>query len=195
MKNKLMLVAFTMGKFEKIMKFSNVKTIPLFLCIGILSGCANSYGATAIKKPATKIAAESKFYITQPKDGVYGNTNYVGSGKMTSSAISAELSKKGVEVVVADSVETIEGAKIRAVNVDATYLFYTKILHWEDRATEWSGLSDKITMNYVIYEAITGKKVASTTASATSGWATLGGDHPLDLVPKTVQDFLNAVFQ
>ena len=114
---------------------------------------------------------------------------------MTSSAISAELSKKGSEVVVADSVETIDVAKDKAVSVDADYLFYTKILHWEDRATEWNGRSDKITMSYVIYDVSTGQKVASTTASAASGIATLGGDHPQDLVPKTVQDFLTAVMQ
>lgn len=177
------------------MKLSIVKAALLVLCIGLLASCANSYDATAIKKPTTKIVAESKFYITQPKDGVYGNTNYAGSGQLTSSAISAELSKKRAEVVVADSIETIEVAKRKAVSVEADYLFYSKILHWEDRATEWSGLSDKITMSYAIYEAITGQKVASTMASATSGLATLGGDHPQDLVPKTVQDFLNAVMQ
>lgn len=177
------------------MKSSMVRTTLFILCIGILAGCANSYKADAVKTPAAKIAADSKFYVTQPKDGVYGTTNYAGSGNMASSAISAELSKKGSEVVVADSVETLDIAKEKASSVGADFLFYTKILHWEDRATEWSLLSDKITMNYVIYNAGTGQKVASTTASATSGIATLGGDHPQDLVPKTVQDFLNAVMQ
>lgn len=177
------------------MKFSIMKTTLLLLSIGIFTGCANSYEANAVKSPTAKISAESKFYITQPKDGVYGSTNYAGSGSMTSSAISTELSKKGSEVVVADSVETFDVAKEKASSVDADYLFYTKILHWEDRATEWSLLSDKITMSYVIYGASTGQKIASTTTSATSGIATLGGDHPQDLLPKTVQDFLNAVMQ
>jgi uncharacterized protein DUF4823 len=177
------------------MTFSMVKTTLLILCIGILAGCANSYEANAIKSPAVKIPAESKFYVTQPKDGVYGNTNYAGSGNMTSSSVSTELSKKGSEVVASEGVETLDVARENASSVGADYLFFTKILHWEDRATEWSLLSDKITMNYVIYDASTGQKVASTTASATSGIATLGGDHPQDLVPKTVQDFLKAVMQ
>ncbi|MZR31487.1 DUF4823 domain-containing protein [Sneathiella litorea] len=175
------------------MKLSTSKAVILLLGIWILSGCANSYQANAIKTPPTKISANSKFYVTQPKDGVYGNTNYAGSGKMTSAAIAAELSKKGSEVVVAETVETVEQAKQKATTASADYLFVSKILHWEDRATEWSLLSDKITMNYVIYDTHSGEKIASTTASATSGLATFGGDHPQDLVPKTVEDFLKEV--
>lgn len=177
------------------MRFSMAKAIILLLGIGILSGCANSYQANSIKAPSTKISANSKFYVTKPKDGVYGNTNYAGSGQMTSAAIAAELGKKGGEVVVAETVETMETAKEKASSASADYLFVSKILHWEDRATEWSLLSDKITMNYVIFEVSTGEKVASTTASATSGLATFGGDHPQDLLPKTVQNFLSEVMQ
>ena len=84
---------------------------------------------------------------------------------------------------------------MEASSIAADYLFVSKILHWEDRATEWSLLSDKITVNYVIYDTHSGEKIASTTASATSGLATFGGDHPQDFVPKTVEDFLNELMQ
>ena len=84
---------------------------------------------------------------------------------------------------------------MEASSVAADYLFVPKILHREDRATELSLLPDKITISYVIYDAHSGEKIASTMASATSGLATFGGDHPRDLVPKTVEDFLNEVIQ
>jgi len=90
------------------------KTIILLLGIGILSGCANSYQANDPKAPATKISANSKFYVMQPKDGDYGNTHYAGSGRMTSAAVAAELSKRGSEVVIAETAETIEAARIKA---------------------------------------------------------------------------------
>jgi hypothetical protein len=49
-------------------------------------------------------------------------------------------------------------------------------------------------MKYVIYNTTEGERLASTMVSASSKWATLGGDHPQDLVPQTFQDFLAQVF-
>jgi hypothetical protein len=48
-------------------------------------------------------------------------------------------------------------------------------------------------MRYIIFDAKTGNEIASTLARASSKWGTFGGDHPQDLVPKTVEDFINSV--
>lgn len=74
------------------------------------------------------------------------------------------------------------------------YLIYPQILHWEDRATEWSGISDKVTVKINIIEANTKKTLDSATIEGTSGWATLGGDHPQDLLKKPINDFVNSLY-
>ena len=68
------------------------------------------------------------------------------------------------------------------------------ILHWEDRATQWSGKTDKITIKYSVYDTATGQVLASSVMSASSKWATFGGDHPQDLLPHPTQQFVDKLF-
>jgi hypothetical protein len=65
---------------------------------------------------------------------------------------------------------------------------------WEDRATEWSGIPDKITIKYSVYEVETGKPLASSITAASSKWGTLGGDHPQELLPVPTQQFVDKLF-
>jgi len=60
------------------------------------------------------------------------------------------------------------------------YAYYvaSEILHWEDRATEWSGLPDKIEIKVIIYDTKSGREISSAVLSGRSKWTTFGGDHP-----------------
>ena len=70
-----------------------------------------------------------------------------------------------------------------------------EILHWEDRATEWSGKSDRIEIQLVIYDAVTRKELANSSYTGTSKWATFGGDHPQDLLPEPTYQYVNGLYQ
>lgn len=50
-----------------------------------------------------------------------------------------------------------------------------EILHWEDRATEWSGKPDKIEIKVTIHEGQDSKELTSAIISGKSKWATFGG--------------------
>ena len=54
------------------------------------------------------------------------------------------------------------------------------ILHWEDRATEWSGKADRVKVSLPLYRS--GSLVGSALVTANSSWWTFGGDHPEDLL-------------
>ena len=64
------------------------------------------------------------------------------------------------------------------------YYVELDILHWDDRATEWSGKPDKIEIKISVYNARLGTELASSVQSASRKWATFGGDHPQDLLPE-----------
>ncbi|WP_340150513.1 DUF4823 domain-containing protein [uncultured Sneathiella sp.] len=104
--------------------------------------------------------------------------------------MAAEPSINQFDFVIDENVGALKIAKERASSATANYLFAPKILYLEGRATEWSLVSDKITINYVIYDAHSGEKTASKTVNAKIGFATFGEDHPLGLVLKTVKNFL-----
>lgn len=70
-----------------------------------------------------------------------------------------------------------------------------KLFPCEDRATERNGKSDKISMKYIIIDVGSGEEIASTGVSVSRKWATLGGDHPEDFVPQTVQDLIDSLFK
>lgn len=63
------------------------------------------------------------------------------------------------------------------------YYVIPEILHWEDRATEWSGIPDRLEVKLSIFDG-NKKELASTIITGKSKWATLGGDHPQDLLPE-----------
>ena len=55
------------------------------------------------------------------------------------------------------------------------YLLKPQILHWEDRATEWSGKPDRVKVSLPLYKS--GRLIGSALVSAKSSWWTYGGDH------------------
>lgn len=82
----------------------------------------------------------------------------------------------GTEVEPSEAV-SVAGA------ADADFLVYPQIVHWSDRATEWSGIPDRITLDLTIYDIATGDVLNRQEIRASSRWATFGGDHPQELLP------------
>lgn len=68
------------------------------------------------------------------------------------------------------------------------------ILHWEERATEWSGKPDRIEIQIIIYDLSTKKQIVNSTYTGKSKWATFGGDHPQDLLAEPTQTFVDALY-
>ena len=76
----------------------------------------------------------------------------------------------------------------------ATYLVAPEILHWEDRATEWSGKPDRVDVDIRVIAPTSGAVIASSVISGKSKWATFGGDHPQDLLPEPVDEYVGTLF-
>ena len=171
-----------------------MKKLALLGVLIFLVGCSSNYVVQPIETPNKSLGGDSEVYVMLPKDGQYGTTVYFGSGQMTVQAIHAALVSKVKKVYIANVSEDLEDALKNAKEMQFTYVFQPMILHWEDRATEWSGRPDQITLKYTVFDVATTEPVASTTISGTSKWATFGGDHPQDLVPVPTQTFVNQVF-
>ena len=160
----------------------------------LVAGCSSKYRVDAYDGPQGKLPASASFYVSVPQDGAYGQEHYAGSGMMTANEAVASLSRHVGKVRRANVVEETPESLAAARASDCRYLFEPRILHWEDRATEWSGKPDRITLKLTVYEASDGAVVATTVTRASSKWATFGGDHPQDLLPVPIATFVDGLF-
>lgn len=74
-----------------------------------------------------------------------------------------------------------------------TYYVVPEILHWEDRNTEWSGIPDRVEIKLVVYDTLR-SELASVVVSGKSKWATFGGDHPEDLLPEPLRQYVESLY-
>lgn len=175
-----------------------MKYIFYFLISILLTGCyaeKHDVVQTATTQSYSKLDNSKSVYISVPEDGRYGSILYNRSGAMTTQAIKMALSKY-VDSIITDgkSTEDYRTALRNAKNKNVSYLFYPQILEWEDRATEWSGKPDKVSIKIRVVDIKSNKKISSIVLKSNSSWFTLGGDHPQDLLEKPISDYINSLY-
>lgn len=163
--------------------------------VTLLVGCADTQKLTRYDGDAPRrLGAADSVYVAIPTDGSYEAITYTGSGALTAQVVQDRFARRLRRVRVGRVQETFEDALKRASADGFSVLVYPSILHWEDRATEWSGLPDNVAVKLDLVEVPSGRPVTSAMITGKSGWATLGGDHPQDLLPKPVEDFVATLF-
>ncbi|HEX8592464.1 MAG TPA: DUF4823 domain-containing protein [Pseudomonas sp.] len=154
-----------------------------FLPLGFifaLTGCADSHNCTPQQNGSARIAANDRILISTPVDGEYGTHGYTGSGRNTAKIIYNATSAKSRLVLIGSVTENFEDAVSQAQRADQDILIFPTILHWEDRATEWSMIPDKVEVKLDVVNVRTGDVISSGVINGSSGLATLGGEHPQD---------------
>ncbi len=177
-------------------KGSYLKLKLLFILIVaiLLSGCATAYKHNELKPIAIKLDPSQGVLISTPEDGWYESTQYRNSGRMTVNAVKAAFAKFASVVDIEDSCHGDDC--FNAINKEK-YGYYVKpeILHWEERATEWSGKPDRIEIQLAIFNAATKEEIANSSYTGKSKWATLGGDHPQDLLPEPTNQYVSSLYK
>lgn len=75
----------------------------------------------------------------------------------------------------------------------ADYYVVPEILHWEDRATEWSGIPDKVEIKISVFDKRQ-TELASTLISGKSKWVSPGGDHLQDLLAEPLNRCIESLY-
>ena len=162
--------------------------------IAFLVGCADSHQLLRTGNATVKLDPSKSIYISIPRDGRYGHINYQGSGVNASQIILMAFSKFSNTTETGHQYQSFNDALTYARNNGYSYLVFPTILEWEDRATEWSGIPDKASINIAIVNTESGKTIDSAIIKGKSGLATFGGDHPQDLLPKPVEEYVSSLF-
>lgn len=162
---------------------------------GLLSSCADTHQlARATGKPLV-FSKQKSVYVALPLDGRLGHTLYSGSGALTAQAVAVAFAPYYEKITVGIQREDFSTAQLMAKAGGYAHLLYPDILHWEDRATEWSGRPDQATVKVSLVDANSGEILDSVVISGKSGLATFGGDRPEHLLPKPLADYAATLFR
>lgn len=172
-----------------------MRLVSIVLFVGLLSACADTHQLLRTGREIPKLEQNRTVYVSVPKDGRYGQTNYSGSGQNTTQIVVLAFSQYANRVEPGHDYQTFEEALVAARKLNATYLVVPTILEWEDRATEWSGIPDKASIKILVADTGSGATIDSVVIKGKSGVATLGGDHPQDLLPKPVGEYVKSLFE
>ncbi|MCB5185022.1 DUF4823 domain-containing protein [Methylobacillus gramineus] len=162
----------------------------------LLTACADSHKLTRIGNPKDHpLSANESIYIAVPSDGMYEAKTYTGSGANTTQVIKTAFAHHLRRVQSGRIHQDFDVALQHAKTNNFTTLVYPTILHWEDRATEWSGIPDRLEVKIEVVNTADGSVIEEGLIKGKSGWATLGGDHPQDLLAKPVEEFVSSLFK
>ena len=157
----------------------------------VFVGCTATYQSHPTLRSPAKLAAGKRVLIATPANGSYEGRSYASSGLLTAGALRAAFRRAGAPAEI--SPECGELGCLETAAGEADYLVVPAILRWEDRATEWPGQSDRIEIAVRVF-ARDGTEIASTTVTGKSKWATLGGDHPEDLLAEPLGSFVASLY-
>lgn len=159
-----------------------------------LGACSQKHAIDTVQTPPQRLDRGAAVYVMVPQPGIHEGKTYPESGVQTAQAAVAALAPYASRATSGGTPETLENARRKAQSAGAAYIVEPTILNWEDRATEWSGWPDRITIKLVVWDTKSGKDVASTLARASSKWGTFGGDHPQDLLPQLMASFFSRIY-
>ena len=172
---------------------TTLKGLPMrcvLLTVGalILTGCAAHRGIL----PPGQSAAPSidRLCVLTATDGSYGDEAYVGSGRELSGRILAILRQGRLwQSILVPATDNTAGARqCLAEGVD--YMLAPTILHWEDRATQWSGLRDYLTIDLALFRLQPYGALRRGTYTANNSWFTLVNNPPEDLLDDNFAAFV-----
>jgi Domain of unknown function (DUF4823) len=164
------------------------------LAAGLLLGCSSAYNVSGGDSHSERLQPQDSVYVILAQDGHYGNTPYPGSGLAASNALLGAFSRFAARVERASTPEDLEAARANAARQNLTYVARPVILNWEDRATEWSGKRDRISIQISVVDVKSGKTVSSGVVNGSSKWFTFGGDHPEDLLDEGMNRFVSRLY-
>ena len=167
------------------------------LVIALLSvACVHKYAVHGGSQQQRQLPAAATVYVPTPPDGRDDRQRtYEGSGDWTASAIVDALRDRGAKVILGDLAVNPADAIAAAGVADADFVAYSRITHWSDRATEWSGIPDRITLQVSVHDVATDTMLDRQEIRASSRWATFGGDHPQELLPELTRRWAETVIE
>lgn len=159
-----------------------------------LSGCTATYIQRDLIEATGKLSRSKSVLVSTPANGVYGKVEYKSSGKITAHETRMAFAAFAPNTAVVSDCKDLQCLATQST-AGSSYLVVPQILHWEDRATEWSGIPDRIEVEVRVFDGSSLQELSATVISGKSKWATFGGDHPEDLLPEPLKIYTQSLYE
>jgi hypothetical protein len=161
----------------------------------VLCGCQHTYQRVSsnVAPSRTVLDPQRSAYLAMPADGQFQEIIYRNSGTKTAFALQSSFAHYLRTLNVARTVESVDQAIASAKRAECDLVIFPTILHWEDRATEWSGRPDKIEIKVELFNVANTNLIDATLIKGKSRWFTLGGDAPEDLLERPIEDYVRSL--
>lgn len=162
--------------------------LPLLL---LAFGCSTA-NRTRLTGDGTRLERGAAIAIATPADATYGEKQYPGSGLKTATSFQAAFADFTPNASVAYDCRDVDCLKTKAA--EARYLVVPRIVHWEDRATQWSGTPDRIEVHVSVYERSSGRELNAAMLSSKASSFAFTDQAPERLLAKLVKPFVRSLF-
>jgi hypothetical protein len=170
-----------------------MRTLILIIALLGLAAC-ETYAVDRPNQISQRLAPAATAYVSVPPDGKYGKTVYAGSGAMAAQIVAAAFSRHFDHIEQASEPQTFDLALERAKEMRVAYLIAPAILHWEDRASFWSGRTDIAKLQILVIDVTTGQTIEQAVVSGTKGWPVFRNIHPQHVLPRPVGQYVDSLF-
>ena len=172
------------------------KTI-CFPLVVLLFGCAtapNEYESIHQYQTNEPLSSDGQISVQTPKNARFDETVYEDSGYKTAAAFKEALESHAKAIKVIDTCELNNCLK-QAKSNGSKYLMALNLIFWEDRATNWSGKADRLTVKVSTYEVSSGDLLyMSYLHTNTSIYAPSGG-HVEDYLPFISNQYVSTLYK
>lgn len=141
-----------------------------------------------------KLNTNATAYVSLPEDNSSNGHLYSGSGREVATEIEFIFSKYLNQVAVGTSVETFDEGLLSAKSFGYTYFIHPQLIQWEDYATQWSGIPDKLTLKVTIVSVESGAIIDKLLVDGNGPIMTFSGGHPLDISKKSLEEWAKSIF-
>lgn len=164
--------------------------------VALLSACTASYNVQSLSGQSNRAALDrsAAVFVAVPKDGVYESTNYPGSGQTVTEAVAAAFSTVAPSVTPGEQVQSLEKDFSAATNAKATYLVVPLITHWEQRATQWSGIPSRMTIRLSVYNVKSKALINATLVEGRSRIMSFTSTSPESLLRDPLKGYVNKLY-
>jgi len=160
----------------------------------LATGCQTTSVSRLSPPPTKKMERNAKVYIAVPRDGSYEEHQYEGSGEHVADALDDAFAAYTSNAVIGKQLNSTADAIAAAESKGSQYAVVSRIEHWEDRATEWSGIPDRIEVVVEVVAVPDGTQIEKAQITGRSSEFTFGGDHPQDLLKEPITMFVGSLF-
>jgi len=157
------------------------------------AGCIHTYTAMSISRNGV-LRTNATALVALAEDGRFEKIDYPGSGRKTALAVSEAFARHLRMVDVTAQTGSFSQHLEQARTGRFDYLVVPTVVHWEDRATEWSGRPDRIEIEIRAVDVPSTNTISLGSITGKGKWATFGGDVPEDLLALPLGVYVNWLF-